>query len=108
LQQVLLNLIVNAADAMSETRESERVLTIRSDATGEHVRVSVTDRGPGVTADHLKSVFDPFWTTKPSGMGIGLSICRSIANAHRGSLTAANCAEGGAEFCVTLPVDAAA
>lgn len=108
LQQVLLNLIVNAADAMSDTREAERVLTIRTDVAGSNVRVSVADCGPGVATEHLKTVFEPFWTTKSSGMGIGLAICRSIAAAHRGSLTAANRAEGGAEFCVTLPLGSAA
>ncbi|MGH8311192.1 MAG: sensor histidine kinase, partial [Steroidobacteraceae bacterium] len=63
LQQVLLNLIVNAADAMSSTQETERVLTIRTEASGGDVRVSVGDRGPGISHDHLKTVFEPFWTT---------------------------------------------
>ncbi len=63
----------------------------------------VADRGPGVPTDMLENVFDPFWTTKPGGMGIGLAICRSIALAHHGSLTSSNAPQGGAVFCVLLP-----
>jgi signal transduction histidine kinase len=103
LQQVLLNLTVNAADAMDGAAEGERKLEIRTDATGADVRICVSDRGPGIAAEDLKHVFDPFWSTKPEGMGIGLAICQSIVAAHRGNLTAANNPGGGATFCVTLP-----
>jgi len=68
--------------------------------------VSVADRGPGVAADELEHVFDPFWTTKADGMGIGLAICRSIAVANHGSLSVANAAEGGAVFSALLPATA--
>lgn len=104
LQQVLLNLFVNAADAMEGNALEERKLVIRTDLAGADVRICVADRGPGVAAADLKNVFEPFWSSKPGGMGMGLAICRSIVSAHRGTLTAANNPERGATFCVTLPV----
>jgi C4-dicarboxylate-specific signal transduction histidine kinase len=104
LQQVLLNLVVNAADAMTSIEESDRKLTIRTELTGTDVRLYVVDHGVGIPANHLKRVFDAFWSTKERGMGIGLAICQSIVAAHHGSITAANNAEGGATFCVSLPV----
>lgn len=103
LQQVLLNLIVNAADATDETGEGDRKLTIRTEMSGAGVRVCVADRGPGIAPEDLAHVFDPFWSTKAGGMGIGLAVCRSIVAAHRGSLTAANNPGGGATFCATFP-----
>ena len=102
LQQVLLNLIVNAADAMSAMPESERVLDIRTDGT-KQVRIAIRDRGPGIDDADLRSIFDPFFSTKPSGMGVGLAICRSIMDAHGGSVSAANLPAGGAEFQMSLP-----
>jgi C4-dicarboxylate-specific signal transduction histidine kinase len=104
LQQVLLNLILNASDAMSGTETPERKLTIRTEPNSADVRLYVIDHGSGIAADDLKSVFDAFWSTKAGGMGIGLAICQSIVVAHHGSITAANNAEGGATFCVSLPV----
>jgi len=103
LQQVVLNLIVNAADAMSATEEHRRELAIHTGRAGDAVEVSVGDRGPGIAPSDLERIFEPFWTTKPSGMGIGLTICRSILDAHRGRLTAANRADGGARFSVVVP-----
>ena len=103
LQQVILNLIVNAADAMSGIEESARTLTIRTEPTESGVRLCVSDRGSGIAAQDLDSVFDPFWSTKAGGMGIGLAVCRTITSAHGGSLTVANNADAGATFCVTLP-----
>ena len=103
LQQVLLNLIVNAADAMGELPPAARRLTIRSDCLTGQVSVWVSDRGPGIPPAHLDTVFDAFWTTKAKGMGIGLAICRSIVAAHRGELTAANADGGGACFRLSLP-----
>ena len=64
----------------------------------------VADNGSGIAVGELRNVFEAFWTTKPGGMGIGLAICRSIVNAHHGTITATNNAERGATFCVTLPV----
>lgn len=103
LQQLVLNLVVNACDAVAELPDDRRVVTIctAADAAGVHLRV--TDRGPGVPPGAADKLFEPFWSTKPRGMGMGLAVCRSIAEAHRGSLTAANAPDGGADFCLRLP-----
>jgi C4-dicarboxylate-specific signal transduction histidine kinase len=103
LQQVFLNLIVNAADAMNDTKEEKRRLEVRAESVGPDVRISVRDSGTGIAPDDLKRLFDPFWSTKPDGMGMGLAVCRSITEAHQGTLIALNNPEGGATFCVTLP-----
>ncbi len=103
LQQVLLNLIINAADAMSDLPPMGRRLSIRSDCQAGQVSVSVSDRGPGIPPGDMDTIFDAFWTTKAKGMGIGLTICRSIVAAHKGELTAANADGGGACFRLTLP-----
>lgn len=107
LQQLLLNLIVNAADAMDATPAGERELAIGTALVGASVEIRVADRGPGIAPAELEHVFDPFWSTKSGGMGIGLAVCRSIAQAHRGSLQSSNAEGGGALFRVQLPVRAA-
>ena len=84
LQQLLLNLIVNAADAMDATPQAERLLTLSTALADERVVVCVADRGPGIAEADLPKIFDPFWSRKDGGMGMGLAICRSIAEAHRG------------------------
>lgn len=104
LQQVLLNLILNAADAMREVPMHERRLLVRTEFDGAGVRLCVVDRGTGIAAGDLKHVFDAFWSTKASGIGVGLAICRSIVAAHKGGLAASNNPGGGATFCVTLPL----
>jgi signal transduction histidine kinase/integral membrane sensor domain MASE1 len=105
LQQVLLNLIINAADAMHANRISERLITIRTHRAGDDfVRISVRDCGPGVSAEKPEQIFEPFYTTKAHGMGLGLTICRSIIAAHGGRLWAVNNDEGGATLLVELPV----
>jgi signal transduction histidine kinase len=104
LQQVLLNLVLNAADAMNSTDVTDRTLTIRTELTGAEIRLYVVDHGTGIAVGDLKSVFDAFWSTKERGMGVGLAICESIVAAHRGSIMVANNADGGATFCVSLPV----
>ncbi|WP_147157459.1 sensor histidine kinase, partial [Reyranella soli] len=103
LQQVLLNLILNAAEAMSPVEEGARELLIstKEDQTG--VVVAVRDSGPGIDPEHLERVFDAFYTTKPSGTGMGLSICRSIIDAHGGRLWAEANKPRGAVFQFTLP-----
>ena len=108
LQQLLLNLIVNAADAMETIPQVERKLTISTQAQAGDVLLCVTDRGPGIPEEAMGKLFEPFWGTKAAGMGIGLAVCRSIASAHRGSLTAANAPAGGAIFCARLPAAAVA
>jgi PAS domain S-box-containing protein len=108
LQQVILNLIMNAIEAMSEISEGSRELLIstRIDAP-DGVIVAVRDSGPGLKPDSLARLFDPFYTTKPAGMGMGLSICRSITEAHGGRLWAAPNTPRGAVFLFTLPQDRA-
>ena len=103
LQQMLLNLIVNAADAMSALPEAERVMTIDTALDAGMIRLCVADRGPGIPAEMMDKVFEPFWSTKSAGMGIGLAVCRSIVAAHRGTLDVANAPGGGAVFCARLP-----
>jgi C4-dicarboxylate-specific signal transduction histidine kinase len=108
LQQLLLNLMVNAADAMANLPESQRQLTISTVLQDGDVKICVTDRGPGVPdADKLK-VFEPFWSTRPGGMGMGLAVCRSIVEAHHGRLSVSRHSEGGAVFCTLLPAGASA
>jgi C4-dicarboxylate-specific signal transduction histidine kinase len=104
LQQVVLNLILNAVEAMGSVEKGIRELSI---STEQHhaggVFVAVRDSGPGIAPEHLDRVFDAFYTTKSSGVGMGLSICRSIINAHGGRLWADVNASGGAVFQFTLP-----
>ena len=103
LQQMLLNLIINAADAMRTLPETGRVMTISSALETGMIRLCVADSGPGVPAAAMDKLFEPFWTTKAEGMGIGLAVCRSIVAAHHGTLDVENAPEGGAVFCARLP-----
>ena len=107
LQQVMLNLILNAAEAMSGQREQspELLVTTEQDQT-DGVRVTVRDSGPGVPPDKLGSLFEAFYTTKPGGMGMGLSICRSIVESHGGRIWAEANQPRGAAFQFTLPAGA--
>jgi signal transduction histidine kinase len=104
LQQVLLNLVVNGMDAMKETPSGNRVISIRTSRSGEFAELSVTDRGPGISEDKLGEIFEPFFTTKVEGMGMGLSIARTIVEAHNGLMCAENRKHGGASFRIRLPV----
>jgi len=88
---------------MDDTTEGERELSVRTAAVGHAVSVWIRDSGSGIGAREIERVFDPFWTTKPGGMGMGLAICRSIVDLHHGTLLAANNPDRGATFCVTLP-----
>jgi signal transduction histidine kinase len=108
LQQVLLNLIMNAADAMRRIPIVMRQLMICTEATAAEVLLRVTDHGPGIAPENLTKVFEPFWSAKPAGMGIGLAICQSIVGAHHGTLTVANNPDGGATFSVVFPTHLAA
>jgi C4-dicarboxylate-specific signal transduction histidine kinase len=107
LQQVMLNLIVNAIQAMSDIGEGARELQISIDAVPSEggVRVGVRDTGPGLSPESLSRLFEPFYTTKPEGMGMGLLICRSIIEAHGGRLWATRCEPRGALFQFTIPAD---
>ena len=103
LQQVLLNLILNAAEAMGSMEEGARELLISTEEGQAGAVVAVRDSGPGIDPEHLDRVFDAFYTTKPSGTGMGLSICRSIIRAHGGKLWAEANQPRGAMFQFTLP-----
>jgi len=104
LQQVLLNLIVNAFDALAGVVDHPREVTVRVRRLGaEEVQIDVADTGPGIATDTLESLFDSFVTTKPNGMGMGLSVSRSIVRAHEGRIWAENNQDGGASFHVVLP-----
>jgi C4-dicarboxylate-specific signal transduction histidine kinase len=106
LQQVLINLVINAIQAMASVADRPRDLRIRSQQGDDgHVLVAVTDSGSGIEADNMNELFKAFFTTKPSGMGMGLSICRSIIEAHGGRVSAANNAGPGATFQFTLPTN---
>jgi signal transduction histidine kinase len=103
---VILNLVLNAVEAMAGmTQESRSLLITTGKAESGGVLVSVRDTGPGLPPAALEHLFEPFHTTKPNGMGIGLSICRSIVEAHGGRLWAGTNTPRGAVFQFTLPVD---
>ena len=105
LQQVILNLIMNAIEAMSEVSEGSRELLIStSKAESDGVLVAVSDSGPGLPPGEPERIFEAFYTTKASGLGMGLSICRSIVEAHGGRLWATANVPQGAIFCMTLPI----
>jgi PAS domain S-box-containing protein len=108
LQQVLLNLIINAIEAMRDMGEKERELFISSRDEPDGVSVEVRDSGPGFAPAALERVFEAFYTTKPGGLGLGLSICRSIIEAHNGRLWASPNAPRGAVFHFTAPAHSAA
>jgi|RhiMethySRZTD1v2_1073278.scaffolds.fasta_scaffold16190_5 two-component system, LuxR family, sensor kinase FixL len=104
LQQLLLNLITNGCHAMADIARPGRRLTVRTEFRAEEgVRVTVSDVGHGIPEEHLPHIFDPFFTTRPAGMGLGLTVCRTIVNAHQGKLWAENNGDRGASFHVVLP-----
>src|SRR5258706_13145810 len=105
LQQVTLNLLVNAFDAMGDVPISEGWVIIPVDGNGgDTVRVMISDRGIGLAGDTLNQMFNPFYTTKSKGLGMGLAISQSIIEAHGGRLWAENNADRGAAFYFTLPL----
>jgi two-component system, LuxR family, sensor kinase FixL len=108
LQQVLLNLVLNACDAMSSTPPAQRQLALSTDKSDGVVHLALSDRGPGVPEGQLERVFEPFVTFREQGLGLGLAITRSIMTAHGGWIRAENNAEGGATFRCVLPIASAA
>jgi signal transduction histidine kinase len=104
LQQVVLNLVVNGIDAMKDTPAENRIIRIRTSRVENFAELSVSDRGTGIPEDKLKEVFEPFFTSKSEGMGMGLSIARTIVEAHRGLIWAKNRDHGGASFRIRLPL----
>jgi len=103
LQQVVLNLILNAVEAMGAVEAEARNLLISSEEVHTGVLVAMRDTGPGIDRAHLERVFEAFYTTKSSGVGMGLAICRSIIDAHGGRLWAEANEPRGAVFQFTLP-----
>jgi PAS domain S-box-containing protein len=103
LQQILLNLIMNAIEAMSDVKGSRNLLISTVEDKPNGVLATVRDSGPGLNPDSLERLFDPFFTTKPGGLGMGLSICRSIVEAHGGRMWAAANRPQGASFHFRLP-----
>ena len=104
LQQVIINLVVNAIDAMKDTPAKDRTISIRTSRVEKFAELSVSDRGSGIPEDKLKEVFEPFFTSKTEGMGMGLSIARTIIEAHQGLISAKNRDHGGATFRIKLPL----
>jgi len=103
LEQVFLNLVMNAIEAMNSSKSDHRVLELKTSVNeGHEVLVTIADSGPGVDAENLEKIFDAFFTTKADGMGMGLSICRSIIESHGGRLWALP-GDPGLIFCVSLP-----
>jgi two-component system sensor kinase FixL len=104
IQQVILNLLRNGVDAMKEMPDADRLLCLRARTEPDgSLRVEISDRGHGIAENTRQQLFTPFFTTKPTGMGMGLAISRSIINAHGGKLDGSNNPTGGATFFFTLP-----
>jgi signal transduction histidine kinase len=106
LQQVILNLVVNAVEAMTAVSDRERVLKIRSEPRQpSDILLTVEDSGAGIAPEHMDKLFEAFYTTKPQGMGLGLSICHSIVESHGGRLSASRAHPHGAVFQIALPIE---
>ncbi|MGB8434817.1 MAG: ATP-binding protein, partial [Burkholderiales bacterium] len=105
LEQVLLNLVLNAMEAIGDSQRPVDRVTVRTASVAAGVEVTVTDSGHGVDPGDLPRLFDSFFTTKKEGMGLGLSIARSILEGHGGRIWAENCPEGGATFHFTVPTE---
>jgi len=103
LQQVVLNLVLNGCEAMIDCDSSERQLLITSGKENGVVHVSVRDWGSSIPEETMERVFEPFFTTKADGMGLGISVCRTIIEAHRGNIGVRNNTEGGATFHFSIP-----
>jgi len=105
IKQVILNLLKNGIEAMAQTPQPQRVLDISAACVNQRwVEIQIADRGPGVSKKDLAQMFNPFFTTKASGLGLGLAICRSIVESHGGRLCAAQNLDGGTTFRFTLPI----
>lgn len=104
IEQVLVNLVQNGLEAMEEVEADERCITIATEASSDQVRIRVSDCGRGFTEEIADKMFEPYFTTKPGGLGIGLKICRRIVRAHGGKLSATSNPQGGATFELALPI----
>jgi signal transduction histidine kinase len=104
LQQVILNLIMNAAEAMDAVSDRSRVLRVKTERDARNgVLIAVQDSGPGIDPENIDRIFNPLFTTKSHGMGMGLSICRSIVEAHDGRVWASTGVDIGGTFHIVLP-----
>jgi signal transduction histidine kinase len=105
LREVILNLIQNAIDAMKALADGRRILRIKTDRRGnEAIVISVEDTGPGIEPEKIRTIFDPFFSTKAKGMGLGLAISKSIVERHHGELSVSSEIDGGARFQIILPI----
>ncbi|MHB0769508.1 sensor histidine kinase [Bradyrhizobium sp. 5.13L] len=104
LQQVILNLIINAIDAISQAGATEREINVATGRSDAFAEIRIADSGPGIAPADVKNIFNPFFTTKPHGMGMGLAIVRTIVEAHGGTMFAENQTSGGALFTIRLPL----
>lgn len=106
IQELLHNLILNATQAMGDTPPGHRRILIHTDLRDSTINLRVRDHGCGISPEHMARIFEPFHTTRPNGLGMGLAICRRIAEAHGGSLEGRNAESVGAEFVFSLPIHA--
>lgn len=104
LQQVVLNLIINALDAVSDADMKKREVSVSTARAGGHAEIRIADTGSGIAVGDLAKIFNPFFTTKPQGMGMGLAIVKTIVEAHHGTIAAENQPSGGALFTIRLPI----
>ncbi|WP_368367109.1 sensor histidine kinase [Bradyrhizobium commune] len=104
LQQVVLNLIINAMDAVADADMRKRDVSVATARAGNQAEIKIADTGPGIASGDLANVFNPFFTTKPQGMGMGLAIAKTIVEAHHGTIGVENQPWGGALFSVRLPI----
>ena len=103
IQQVLINLLLNAMDAVSDEGDDRRTITVEVEEAGQRIRITIRDRGRGIGPEELPRVFDSFYSTKHAGMGLGLSIARTIVEAHGGRIWVESRAGDGTVFFVELP-----
>jgi two-component system sensor kinase FixL len=105
LEQILINLISNAIDAAGEARQGFGSVTLRLGSTASRVWINIEDNGPGLAEDVASNVFEPFVTTKPEGMGLGLALSKELVTAHGGTIWWERMAQGGTRFVVELPTE---
>ena len=105
VQQIIVNLVKNSLDAIHSAEQFDGEIEVRVEQLNKEVKVSVLDNGPGVPENLQKRLFESFFTTKPKGVGLGLSICKSIAAAHGGSLSFSSPPQGGSCFVLKLPLE---
>jgi two-component system sensor histidine kinase DctS len=104
LGQAILNLMRNGIEAMTQSEEGRRILSVGAKVADRQVLISIADRGSGISAESAAQLFEPFYTTKLEGLGVGLNICRSVVEAHHGRLWFESPPEGGTVFHISLPL----